>query len=446
MKRLPFFLLLPLFCTAIDAARAEVCNLKVVTDASPDYYDMPSMIHSITSRWSTPKEKCWALFYWNHNARRQTTPMMLHGMALTDPIRQFNDYGYTMCSTIAGINCAIWHSMGLPVKYWDISLHTVPECFYDGRWHMYDNSMSALYTLCDGETIAGVEDIGKEGSCAASGGKIEPGHVARYHCLNATSPNGFLTGADCARDLDQEYRCFNPNSLKYRYYFNDWDSGHRYILNLREGETYTRYYRSQGETPDTFVPLNGKDPDDRYRLRGNGVWTFKPSLRADGWKRATHSASAMTALKAGGLHPDKAGAAGGVVYKIQSANVTTSQRIIATLSRKSVEEEARISVSTNNGLKWTEVWTAEAVGDLPVSLKLLSEVNGAYEVLIKVELRAGTRPSDCLLKDFEVSTTTMLNAKTQPRLNLGRNTVYVGLGDQTESVVFWPELQGGKYR
>jgi len=23
--------------------------------------------------------------------------MMLHGLALTDPIRQFNDYGYTMC-------------------------------------------------------------------------------------------------------------------------------------------------------------------------------------------------------------------------------------------------------------------------------------------------------------------------------------------------------------
>ena len=88
-------------------ARAEVYNLKVVTDASPDYSDMQSLIHSVTSRWPTTKEKCWALFYWNHIARRQTTPMVLHGMELTDPIRQFNDYGYTMCSTIAGINCAL---------------------------------------------------------------------------------------------------------------------------------------------------------------------------------------------------------------------------------------------------------------------------------------------------------------------------------------------------
>jgi hypothetical protein len=32
-----------------------------------------------------------------------------------------------MCSTISGINCALWHHLGLPVGFWDISLHTVPE-------------------------------------------------------------------------------------------------------------------------------------------------------------------------------------------------------------------------------------------------------------------------------------------------------------------------------
>ena len=154
----------------VSTAFGEVCNVKVVTDASPDYSDMGSMIHSITARWPSPEEKCWAMFYWNHIARRQTIPMDLHGLECTDPIRQFNDYGYTMCSTIAGINCSIWDAMGYPVKFWDIALHTVPEVQYDGRWHMYDNSMSAIYTLCDGKTIAGVEDIGKEGGCEPPAG------------------------------------------------------------------------------------------------------------------------------------------------------------------------------------------------------------------------------------------------------------------------------------
>jgi len=68
-------------------------------------------------------------------------------------------------------------------------------------------------------------------------------------------------------------------------------------------------------------------------------------------------------------------------------------------------------------------------------------VNGSYEVLVKVSL-AG---SACL-RAIEFETTTMLNSKTQPRLLLGANTVHVGAGDQTESIVFWPDLRGKNYK
>ncbi|HUV39275.1 MAG TPA: hypothetical protein VMY39_06655, partial [Planctomycetota bacterium] len=282
MRTLRMLLAAVLIVLLAHAARAQVTNVKVVTDANPDFTDMQSLVHSVTSKWTTPRDKCWAMFYWMHIARRQTSPMMLHGQELTDPIRQCNDYGYTMCSTVAGINCGIWHHMGMKVKFWDITAHTVSECFYDERWHIYDDSMSALYTLCDGVTVAGVEDVGKTGACAASGGKNEPGHIAKYHCLNAGSHRGFLTGADAQRDLDQEYRCFNPQYLKFRWYYNNWDWGHRYILNLRENESYTRQYsRRDGDAREWFVPNNGKDPEmtnERYRIRGNGWWSWKPRL------------------------------------------------------------------------------------------------------------------------------------------------------------------------
>ncbi|MCX7046084.1 MAG: hypothetical protein NTX50_11440, partial [Candidatus Sumerlaeota bacterium] len=432
-----------------STARAEVCNVKVVTDASPDYSDLPSMIHSVTAKWPTPKEKCWAVFYWNHIARRQTQPILLHGMALTDPIRQFNDYGFTMCSTIAGINCAIWHNMGLKVKYWDISLHTVPEVEYDGRWHIYDNSMSALYTLCDGVTIAGVVDIGKDGACEASGGKTERGHVAKYHCLNATSPHGFLTGADCERSLEDEARCFNPNGLKFRKYFNDWDFGHRYILNLKEGEVYTRTYKKQGDEAGWFIPNpNGKDCEmvGKYGLRGNGVWSFKPALTADGYGKVIHSADHIVPAAPKGLQPDKANTPAQVIFKVQSGNVIASQIIKAAFVLKTADDAARISVSVNNGLKWQEVWKADSTDEITTQVHLVHEVNGAYEALIKVELLGKASAADAILKSLDIETRTQLNAKTQPRLNLGKNTIYVGAGDQTESIVFWPELQGGKYK
>jgi hypothetical protein len=441
-------------------AGAQVCSLKVVTDANPDYSDIGSMIYSITSDWPETKDKCWAIWYWNHIARRQTAPMQLHGRELSDPIRQFNDYGYTMCSTIAGTNCAIWSAMGLDVKFWDISLHTVPEVQYDGRYHMYDNSLSAIYTLCDGRTIAGVEDIGAKGACAASGGRREPGHIARYHCLTATGPNGFLTGCDTIRSLAEEYRCFNPNGLKYRYYFNSWDLGHRYILNLRDGEVYTRYYRrldenhprslAEGEQrdytadPAYFVPNEGRDPEaanPRYRIRGNGIRTWTPPLTAEGLANSAHAALGVRAAVPAGVEPAKAGQPGEVVFRVEGANVITSLSIKAELVRRGAEDLNAISISTTNGRQWREVWKNDQTGEVKAALKLIDQVNGAYDVLVKVQLLGKAAAADAQLKQLTFETVTMLNSKTQPGLKLGKNTVYVGAGEQTESIVLWPDLQ-----
>jgi hypothetical protein len=420
-----------------------VWNLKVVTDASPDYADLDSLIYSATSAWPTPAEKCWALFYWNHQARRQTAPMIRHGLAVTDPIRQFNDYGYTMCSTVAGINCALWQALGLKAKYWDISNHTVPEVEYDGAWHMYDNSMSALYTRCDGRTLASVAEIGREGGCAASQGRIERGHIARYHCLHATSPNGFLTGADTSRSLEEESRCFNPNGLKYRSYFYDWDYGHRYILNLREEEAYTRYYHSLGKGPEYFVPNEGKDPEQanpRYRLRGNGVRAWPVPMTAAGLRTCAHRASDV--VLGDQVTPAQAGRPGEVVFKIEGANVITRLDLIGSLFRRTAADVNRISISTVNGLTWQDIWENDQTGQRPVDLKLTNQVNGAYEVLVKFTLLGRASPADARLDRITFHTFTMLNSKTQPQLLLGKNLVHVRVGEPAESIVLWPELQG----
>ncbi|MGA2033092.1 MAG: hypothetical protein ABSG68_12610 [Thermoguttaceae bacterium] len=465
MRLFPIFLAVVL-CGAAASARAEVCNIKVLTDATPDYTDMPSMIRSITGKWSTPAEKCWAVWYWNHLGRRQTIPMSLHGLDVSDPIRQFNDYGYTMCSTVAGINCATWYNMGLKVKYWDVHSHTVPEVFFDDRYHMYDDSMSAIYTLCDGKTIAGVEDIGKEGACAASGGKKEMGHIAKYHCLTATSPNGWLTGADCARSLQGEAGCFFPKGIAYRYYYNDWDWGHRYVLNLRPGEIYTRSYkRLDGydancihdaklykSDPRYYVANRNvegavKDPEivnQRFFIRGNGTWVYRPPLSAEGLRDA-YRCDNITAAQ-GCLQPARPGLPGELIYKIQSANVATGQTIAAGFFRKSAETDARIAVSTSNGLHWTEVWRAGGTGRVAAKISLGSEVNGAYEILVRIRLEAKAAAADIRLEDLEIRTITQINSKTQPKLTLGENTIYVGAGEQSETLVFWPDLQGDRYR
>jgi hypothetical protein len=92
--------------------------------------------------------------------------------------------------------------MGYQCRFWDLAGHTVCEVLYDGKYHMYDNSMSNLVTLCDGKTLAGVEDIWNEIGCEASGGVKQRGHLALYHSLYGTSAKGYLTGSDDIRTLD----------------------------------------------------------------------------------------------------------------------------------------------------------------------------------------------------------------------------------------------------
>ena len=465
-KALRWSLALMLSLLVLSAgASAEVCNVKVLTDATPDYSDIGSMIHSITSNWKSDEEKCFALFYWNHIARRQTSPQDLHGLELTDPIRQFNDYGYTMCSTVSGVNCGTWGAMGYGIKFWDISMHTVCEVEYGGAGHMYDSSLSAIYTRCDGKTVAGVEEIGAEGACDASAGKKEPGHIARYHCLFGTGPKGFLTGADTMRSLDEEYACFNPNGLKFRWYYNNWDLGHRFGLDLRDNEVYTRlYHRGDTDSPNKvrqgdeksdyfadpayYVPNHGFDPETpnvRYLIRGNGLRTYQPALTKDALAKEAFSMTGMQAFD-NILQPADPAQTGEVVFKVEGANVITSMTIKAAISRKGDKDAAAIAVSTDNGRNWQSVWAADKTGDLSPQVKLIKEVNGSYDVLVKVALTAGAAAADAQLKSISFDTITQVNSKTLPRLKIGKNAVYVGAGEQTNSVSLWPELQGDKYK
>ncbi len=449
------------------AAGSEVCNLKVVTDASPDYTDLPSMIHSITAKWPTVPEKLYAMFWWNHIARRQVPPMYQHGLEVTDPIRQFNDYGYTQCSTISGINCGIWHNMGFPVKYWDIAGHTVPEVQYDGHWHMYDDSMCNIYFSCDGLRVAGVEDIRQELGCPASGGKVEKYHSVLYHPLSATNTGvtGFATGAEGCRPLTDLAGCFRNGG--WVWWMNNWDWGHRYILNLKSNEVYTRYY-TRLDAPDPkvaaapnvwkndprfFVPnpaTPSKDQSDpeafvgMRRIRGTGQWDYRPSLTTADCNDY-HSLANIAFERPAGLRPQQARRLAEAVFKVQGANVITSQAIDALLVRRSADDQASIAVSTDHGGHWTTVWTASTTGDVSVKSTLIKEVNGAYEVLVKVQMTAKGNPADLVLKRLHLRTFTQINSKTQPRLNIGRNTIYVGAGEQTESTVLWPELQADKY-
>ena len=242
--------------------------------------------------------------------------------------------------------------------------------------------------------------------------------------------------------------------LKLRDYYYNWNWGHRYVLNVRDGESYVRYYHPLGTSSDYWVssekiakadPATAFEIDapNKFGLRGNGSWTLTPSLAADTWAAAVYRATNIGAAAAG-LEPTDPAQAAEVVYKVQAADAITSQKIQAQFSRATTAASASVSVSLNHGVTWQAIGDlGSAVGSVvPIAVNLRNQVNGAYETLIRIQLTPDPQsPGGIVLTGLTIDTLTQVNAKALPRLNLGRNQVYIGAGDQTDSMVLWPDLR-----
>ncbi len=203
--------------------------------------------------------------------------------------------------------------------------------------------------------------------------------------------------------------------------------------------------------PAYYVPneSSGTDPEavnPRYHIRGNGVRDWKPALAAADLDHAAHAVNGIRATDRPGVEPIRAGLPGEIVFKVEGANVITSLTINAVLMRKTADDVAAIAVSTNNGIKWQEVWCAEKTGETPIELHLVEPVNGAYEVLVRVTLMGHATTSDAQLQSIAFRTVTQVNGKTLPQLRLGKNTVCVAAGEQTASIVLCPDLSTPSYK
>jgi hypothetical protein len=344
-----------------------------------------------------------------------------------------------------------------------------PEVWYDGRYHLYDNAFSMIYSLPDGKTIAGVADLAASMAGPETGGKPVPGYLVLYRALTGTGPNGFVQGGGGEKPLSELVQLFGTDSQAP---FNQ-QRGHRYILNLRPGETYIRHYTRQDESGPRAIILdheqsefkadpaayvhNGLTGDEKpgdpelaapsFTLRATGERTFNPVLDAKHLPGAAYSISNIEPVAEGsGLQPKAAGEPGVAIFKLEGSNVITSIKIRALATLASAADSAAIAISTNNGVSWKQIWSGKKRGDNVADFQVVQEINGHYDCLLKVTLTAKNKPQDAQLKFIGFNAWTQINSKTQPRLNVGANTVYVGTGDPSNAIVVEPELQHGRYR
>lgn len=456
---------------ASERPQGAVYNLHLVTDNVPDFTDLESLVESATGVWQTPQDKCIAVWRWGRRSRRQTSCAVEGGRHIWDPILHYNSYGAMNCGIISSLNLSCWLQLGYRGRYVQLGDHTVSEVSWDeGRtWHLFDSSMSIFCFNHSGQ-VACCQEIQEAQACELSGGKSEPGHYYLYHpapqCATHLGPAGWR----CAADQPVGYRrtllagaSSYTDGFSADRYCQVARYGHRYTLNLRPYESYTRYWYpldAAGKAGvsagglSCFRPLaDGSDPDAQHglhNLRGNGRWVFRPDLAAEDC-RAVFYDEAGVALRAEdgirpNLHPARSGSSGMAVFKIYAANVITGMAIEASGVRASDQDQLRVSVSRDAGLNWTPVWEAESTGPQTMRVALRDEVAGVTQCLLRVEMRAARRPQDAGLDWFQATTITQLNRLTLPKLTVGTNHVLLRADEQVEVAELWPPLHAGAYQ
>lgn len=414
-------------CLALgDTAAGGAFNLRIVSDSVPDWSSREHFVRSALSGWETDHDRALAQFRWSYRGRRVGGDAIEDGRSVLDPILFFNSYGITFCSQISAMNVALWEAAGYDGRVVDLDGHVVAEIFYGGRWRMFDHDFCNFFLDENGE-VAGAFDL-------KAGRERKPGKPWIFDgCPYASGPGGriFMGPSSWPLTGEKGVADWYKTVVEPRPASRCGHAGHRLVLGVRPGESYTRYWAPLGTGEAYARMIRGKDPAEPggsvlRNSRANGQWRWTPDLSdAD----ALHAAENVAA-SADGLRARDAARPAQAVFSVTAANVVTSLRL-----RARADAGVAFSVSGNAGSTWTALDRAGEEASAVDIAHVGAPVAGRPGYLLKAEWTGEAR-----LRSLELTTMTQVNPRTLPALRLGRNELAAVSDEGLETVVFHPRL------
>jgi hypothetical protein len=365
-----------------------VSHIKVLSDKTEDVSSMEAWRKSFIKEGMPDAQKAIKIWETVVKFRHQDSPPneFLHGETnVHDPIKTFNVYGYGMCCCASSNIEALGRHVGLQARGWGATGHSLPELFYDGKWHMLDASLETYYLLDDKKTIAGIEDLSAN----------PEGLVNKEHCPWVDAKGWYPAKTHNIKDSAKTYKKGKDVPFPYEY---GYSQGYQVNIQLRPGERLTRNWSNRklhanmndGGTPGCMGGARGemnfqkKLGDIAPGRLGNGTLEYEPPLASPDFKS---SALTFENLASGGkpaLHVADAGKPGVLVVRMPSSYVYLTGQ----LTFKAVVAqggELVVSFSDNNGLDWKEIGKAGASGDQSIDLKPL--VFRRYDYRLRFEMK-----------------------------------------------------------
>ena len=307
---------------------------------------MDEIVSSAVAPGMTDREKAIALWFQEISYRYHSSG---DNNELGDPVKVFNVYGHNTCGNDSISLAGLWKRAGLKVTPARVVGHCVTQCFFDGRWNLFDGDMHSMYLLRDNRTVACEQDL-----------------VRDHDLIKRSHTQGILNPDKRANDeWEASIYVYEGKPVGDR----NSATGTNMNMVLRPGEAIT--WRWGHADPVKYHGDKPRYPD----LICNGLWEYRPDFSADLWKKG---AAVIEGVQADGGELTAAnGKAGSVEWIVRSPYVIVGGRL-------AVEGRgAKFSLSWD-GKSWTK-----AEPDLGKFFP--PDGPARYEYRLRCELDAGAR-------------------------------------------------------
>jgi len=360
-----------------------------------------------------------------------------------DPLKILNVYNMAYCGIFGPVLDGIYQGIGFEkarsfgVELWN---HCTTEVWYDRAWHYIDLDVRGLLLDADG-TVASLEQARRNRSLWTDPPvRIEP-----------FFPND--------NDKNKVFEIYRDSRIHY--YYRWFEGSHTMDFYLRQGESFTRFWKPQGGRWNHLPRYNqtkwikdlilvepvGMKPNHRHFTRwnhGNGLFRYEPDLS----EASTDFADGVYAVEnlvpgKNGLNLKRAGK-GHVVFEVFTPYIIVAK--INDLDETTDDAEASVvtiepylpvsaAVSLDNGITWESAGNpvpGAVQGNLQpngkVNIDLTNKVKGTYGYLLK--LTTSGKEAAPAIKSLTIDTWVQVAPISLPRLKKGKNHLKYEIGDR----------------
>jgi hypothetical protein len=319
-----------------------------------------------------------------------------------DANRSRFSYGYGLCGTVHAWNEPYWNALGMRPRRRAFPGHVNSEIFYDDSWHAFDTDMAGLLFRKDG-IVAGYDDIIADPSLVDSVKPPLPHYPYAWPGDWNTMKQGWL---EIARSDKKWYSLYNSGY-----------AAQPGIVNLRAGETFTRWYdRDHFGGPSkrrfwhhlaggprrnwTFMnsgkPFHNKDQSNSRNDASycNAEFVYEPRLASEGWREGAVRATGNVSQRAPSpkLYSSDGKTASATFEHfspyvicgdpVDDANSMSGRATDGFVIAGRMSGDVAVALSVNQGLTWQEIPISTS-GEGAFVVDLTEQVKGRYGWQVK---------------------------------------------------------------